>query len=513
MRGKYESPRKGNPLAVIGIILALALVAGGIWYVYSSGILDRISGGDTLMSSTPSTTDPQQTSAPTDATTEPETEPETEPTEPEPVPLTEVASATIVTTGDILPHSGVQKSGLQSDGSYNFESIWTYVSPYITAADYAIANLETTLCGTDNGYKYSGYPQFNAPDELAQGAMDAGIDMLLTANNHCNDTGEIGITRTVSVVREIGLDTLGTVPDAEEENYRVVEVNGIKIGMMCYTYSTTNSNGRPAINGIPTSATSQYLVNTFDYGRLPAFYEEVQGYMDAMKEQGAEAMVMFIHWGVEYQLSANSLQKDVAQGLCDLGIDVIVGGHPHVIQPVDLLTSTTDEDHKTVCLYSLGNAVSNQRQGLISACSTAHTEDGMLFSITFTRYSDGSVALTATDILPCWVNRYNGTSGNMVYNILPLDVTTQDEWSTLYDLSDYELKCANASYERTMKLVGDGLTLCQTYLTESNEKRVEDYWNAQVNGDVVIDPATTLPASTVTDTSSDASATDSSSTT
>lgn len=489
MRGKFEAPRKKAPVVAIIVILILALAAGGaalhLWSPWTSDI-PKEPGTET---STP----PEDTSAPTEASTEPETEPTTEPTEPEPVPLTVVSTATFTTTGDILPHQGVRDSGLQSDGTYNYDSIWQYATSYIGNADYAIANLETTLCGTDNGYKYSGYPQFNAPDELAVGALDAGFDMLLTANNHCNDTGLIGITRTVSTVREIGLDTLGTIPTADEDNYAVVEVNGIRVGMMCYTYSTTSNAGRPVINGISTNETSQYLVNTFSYSRLEEFYTEVTGYMAAMEADGAEAFMMFIHWGEEYQLSPNENQTKIAQSLCDLGIDVIVGGHPHVIQPIDLLTSTVDETHKTVCLYSLGNAVSNQRQGLIDACATAHTEDGMLFSVTFTKYSDGTVALTGTDILPCWVNRYNGTGGRRVYNILPLDVSTKEEWATLYDLSETTYNAAVKSYDRTQALVSAGLEECQTYLSDANTQRVEAYWNAQVNGEMVVDPETTLP--------------------
>ncbi len=499
MKGKFQAPRRKFPIVLICLLLTLALAGSAAWYLWNSGFFappqsTDPTGNSQIGGTTPSDTTDPSTDPTTDPSSDPSTETTTAPTEPDPVPLTVVSTATVTATGDILPHEGVRNSGLQDDGSYNYENIWTYVRSYVQASDYSVANLETTLCGTTNGYKYSGYPQFNAPDALASGALDAGFDMLLTANNHCNDTGYVGITRTVTTVREIGLDTLGTVPEADEDNYAVIEVNGIKIGMMCYTYATYNKSGYPVINGISTNEKSHGLVNAFSYNNLDAFYSEVSGYMEAMEAQGAEAMVMFIHWGEEYQLSPNDKQTAVAQGLCDLGIDVIVGGHPHVIQPIDLLTSTVDESHKTVCLYSLGNAVSNQRQGLIDACPTAHTEDGMLFSFTFTKYSDGSVALTDTDILPCWVNRYNGTQGRRVYNILPLDAATRDQWATLYDLGETSAAAAEKSYTRTMDLVGTGLDECRSYLTDAHAQRVEAYWNAQVNGDVVVDPETTLPA-------------------
>lgn len=491
MRGKYESPKKKGPglLVVILVLLIVATVGLGCYLLlnWDFGDTGTMQEQNNVGESQAASAGPE-----TEVTTEATTEPTTEPTEPEPVELRVVSTATLAATGDILPHSGVQDSGKQSDGSYDFENIWRYFSEYVSEVDYAIANLETTLCGTDNGYKYSGYPNFNAPDELAVSAKDAGFDMLLTANNHCYDTGYKGVLRTVTTVREIGLDTLGTMASAEEPKYEVVDVNGIQIGMLCYTYSTIGNSGYPAINGIQTYSDSYGMINTFSYGRIDEFMAEVAGHMESMKAEGAEATVLFIHWGNEYQRSPNEYQKQIAQGLCDLGIDVIVGGHPHVVQPIDLLTSTTDENHKTVCLYSMGNAVSNQRLGLISASSTAHTEDGVLFYMTFSRYSDGSVALTGTDILPLWVNRHD-TNGKREYNILPLVIEDQDQWAERYSLTTGTYNSAVSSYERTMALVEEGLIECQTYLTETHQQRIEDYWNAQVIDGVVVDPETTWP--------------------
>lgn len=483
MPGKFESPRpaggKSNKLllAILAILLVAIVVVGILLVVRLTGNDDRTAANQNQTDPVADPTgDPTTEDPTTDGSDEEQPTPPTEeitlPTEPE--PIVAVATATITSTGDVLPHSGVINAGLQKDGSYDFTHIYQYIAPYLAESDYSVANLETTLCGLDNGYPYSGYPQFNAPDEIAEYAMAAGFDMFLTANNHCNDTGYAGITRTVTTVREMGMDTLGTVPTPEDPNYLVVEVNGIRIGMMCYTYSTTNGSGRPVINGIPTSEESQYLINTFDYNRLDDFYTEVTGYMDAMD---ADVYMLYIHWGNEYQRSPNSYQQKIAQALCDLGIDVIVGGHPHVIQPIDLLTSTTDPEHSTVCMYSMGNAVSNQRLGLIPASTTAHTEDGMLFSVTFTKYSDGTVALTYTDILPCWVNRHD-TNGSRQYDILPLDDATRDQWAELYGLTNYTLTCCEDSYDRTAALVSEGLLECQTFLTER-----EAAFLAEVNGE------------------------------
>ena len=199
-------------------------------------------------------------------------------------------------------------------------------------------------------------------------------------------------------------------------------------------------------------------------------YAEVEQYLGEMKEAGVEATIMFIHWGPqEYALTQPAAHVAIAQKLCDLGIDVIIGGHPHVVQPMDLLTSTVDPEHKTVCLYSMGNAVSNQRLGNLSSVSTAHTEDGVWISVTFSKYSDGTVYLDSVDLMPTWVYL------NREYVILPLDYEQVDEWGSLYDINESTVNAAKASYNRTMALVGDGLTKCQYYLTEERDAREAAY--------------------------------------
>ena len=476
MRGKYEAPRKkGGILPILVVILLIAVIVVGAMLVPK--LMDRFGKPDSTGGSStnqtqgsPSSTKGQEPT-PTETTAE-TTEP---PTTEAPEPVHVVSTATITSTGDVLMHLPVINTGLQTDGSYDFESIFRYVSSYTAKADYTVANLETTLCGTSNGYQYSGYPCFNCPDEIVDSLKDAGFDMLLTANNHCYDTSTVGLLRTLEVTREKGLATLGTMYTAEEPKYEVVDINGINIGMICYTYSTMGDSGRPLINGLPTKADAAGLINTFTYGNLEGFYTELSGYMKDMKEEGAEAIVLYIHWGEEYQLKANANQTAIAQKLCDLGVDVIVGGHPHVVQPMDLLTSTEDPDHKTVCLYSMGNAVSNQRLGNISYVDIANTEDGVLFSVTFSKYSDGTVYLESTELIPCWVNMRYPDKYTKEYNILPLDTETQDEWQTLYDMSSSQYSAAVKSYERTMSIVGNGLTECQEYLAQAKETREAAY--------------------------------------
>ncbi len=199
-------------------------------------------------------------------------------------------------------HKPVIDTGWQNSG-YNFDYMFKYLMPESSNVDYAVANLETTLCSNTNGYGYSGYPQFNCPDEIVDALRNAGFDMLLTANNHSYDTGKTGYMRTIETVRGRGLATLGTMSAPDEPRYTVVDINGIRIGMICYTYEGRPENAmasRIYLNGIPMFEGGQDYVNTFLPNNPTPFYNELAGYLQEMKAQGAEATVMFIHWGVEY---------------------------------------------------------------------------------------------------------------------------------------------------------------------------------------------------------------------
>ena len=383
-----------------------------------------------------------------------------------------VSTATVLSTGDILMHGKVINSGKQDDGSYNFDSIFQYVKSYSQAADFSVANLETTLCGTDNGYAYAGNPKFNCPDAIVDSLKGAGFDMLLTANNHADDTSLVGYKRTLNVVREKGLDTLGTYLSADEQKWTIEEVNGIKIGMVCYTYSDGFSqNGYPLLNYNEVGENG--ILNYFTYDKLPEFYTQLQGYLDEMQAAGAEATVVYLHWGEEYKWKTgegpNANQTAMAQKLCDMGVDVIVGGHPHVVQPVDLLTSGTDAEHKTIVLYSMGNAVSNQRKEEMQQSEpTGHTEDGVLFCVTFAKYSDGSVCVDSAELIPTWVNMH-ANSGSTEYNILPLEEATAAQWQAQFGLTDTQLANAKASFDRTQALTRTGMEKVQSYLAQQKQ--------------------------------------------
>lgn len=363
-----------------------------------------------------------------------------------------VSSATVGSSGDILIHTPLLATAKQSDGTYDFNWIFPYIKTTFEGYDYMVLNLEVPLGGTEAG-KYDGYPRFNCPDSLATALKSAGADMLLTANNHSADVGGAALMRTTSAVRAAGMDTLGTRASAEEKLYSVKEINGIPIGMACYTYGRIDGSGKKSLNGNAYLSTEvSPMINVFDYDKIDAFYAEAETVIRGMEQDGAAIKVIYVHWGNEYQYKQpNAWQKKIAQKLADLGYDLIIGGHPHVVQPVETLTGAGGNE--TFCVYSMGNAVSNQRKNIMTEeAPNGHTEDGMIFTYKVEKWNDGTYTISDVDILPTWVYMHP-ENGKRIYEIIPLDVNDPD-WTRFGSANAADLK---ASYNRTMAIVGEGL--------------------------------------------------------
>lgn len=393
---------------------------------------------------------PTTTEAPTTTTEAPTT------TEPPPPHIT--STATIRSAGDVLIHIPIFNAAKTADG-YNFDNIFTYTDSLIEDSDYFVANLETVLAGS--GKPYSGFPRFNSPDGIADSLKKAGVDCLLTANNHTFDKNYDGVIRTQKVLKEKGFAYTGTRQSEDDKKYLIAKVNDIKFGIVCYTFETPSSGGK-SLNGISVDSKTAPLINSFKPSNLAPFYDDLSSQMKKMKKKGAEVITVYLHWGEEYQLTQNAKQMEIAQKLCDMGVDVIIGGHPHVVQPVDLLTST-DKKHKTVCVYSLGNVLSNQRRAYMGL-KTGHTEDGLVFEMTFSKYSDGKVVFESVKSIPTWVHVYS-QGGRKVYNIVPLSKNMDSKAEKLgLNKSTDGLSQAKASYERTMAIVKSGTDKCNKYL-------------------------------------------------
>lgn len=243
--------------------------------------------------------------------------------------------------GDAMQHGPQIKAALQSDGSYDYSPCFKYVEQDIKAADYAVVNLECPLAGKP----YGGYPNFSAPDEYALQLKKTGFDLFLTANNHCLDKRDAGLKRTIATLDRFGIQHIGTYTSAATRAGQmpmIIDLNGLKMAMLDYTYGT---------NGIPIQG--NVVVDYINRNRISAD-------IDKAREMGAKAICVNVHWGIEYKLLPVESQRSLAEWLIEeKGVDLIIGGHPHVIEPMEIRHSLRF-DKDVLLVYSLGNFISNQ---------------------------------------------------------------------------------------------------------------------------------------------------------
>jgi poly-gamma-glutamate synthesis protein (capsule biosynthesis protein) len=314
----------------------------------------------------------------------------------------------------VLIHIPVFQSAKQSDGTYDFSHLFKYCKDIIKDSDYFVANLETTLGGT--GRKYSGFPRFNSPDAIVDALKGAGVDCLLTANNHTYDTNGPGVLRTIDIIEDRGLDHTGTRKTTDDIQYLIKKINGIKFGFVNYTYETPTSEGRKALNGLIVDTETAPLINSFKPDKPADFYSELESNMKKMKKKGADVIVVYIHWGEEYQREPNNWQKKLAQRTADMGADVIFASHPHVPQMMEYVT-VTDSAKQVPVFYSLGNFVSNQRAEIMN---DTRTEEELIGIVNITYKEDAGITDIEMDAVPLWVDKYYD-GGDLVYTVIPLD--------------------------------------------------------------------------------------------
>jgi poly-gamma-glutamate capsule biosynthesis protein CapA/YwtB (metallophosphatase superfamily) len=262
----------------------------------------------------------------------------------------------------------------------------------LDGADLTLGNLETNLAGEEQGYR--GFPRFNTPDAYAAPLREAGFDVLFTSNNHAMDNGEAGVRRTIRILDELGLGHTGSFVDtSDRDSVRIVDVQGIKIGLLSYT-STTNGLGVPRGKG--------YLVNYIHFPRMKADIARARA-------RGAEVVLTYFHFGTEYSHDPNWWQETVVAEAIGNGADIILGSHPHVVQPVRFFkTQNARLDSGIVC-FSLGNFLANEyRKG---------GDAGVIMNLRLKR--DGAtntIALSGVDYVPTWT--YRGTHPAMKRHVV-----------------------------------------------------------------------------------------------
>lgn len=250
-------------------------------------------------------------------------------------------TVTVLFAGDIMQHTPQIGAAKINDSVYDYTPVFQYVKPIISKYDLAVANLEVTLAGEP----FTGYPQFSAPDELANAAKDAGFDVLCTANNHSCDRGDKGVIRTVKTLKKMDIARTGTFTDSTDfrsNHPLMIHKNDITIALFNYTYGT---------NGLPFHYPA--MVNLIDSVHLVSD-------LKAARQPDIDFIIVYLHWGQEYQSHPNQVQEDLAQLAFMNGADVVIGSHPHVLQRMEYYTPS-DSTNGQLIVYSLGNYVSNQR--------------------------------------------------------------------------------------------------------------------------------------------------------
>jgi len=307
-----------------------------------------------------------------------------------------LVTVTLSFVGDLMCHSPQFNAAKQADGSYDFNPAFEFVKPYLSAADYTIGNLETTTAGLRRGY--AGYPNFNTPDEYVAALKNAGFDMLVTSNNHSMDTGEEGLLRTIQVIKDNKLDYTGTfVSQKDRDSLRIVNLKGLKIGVLNYTYGT---------NGAYPAAARKYLLNVYDSTL-------VKNDIAAARKKDIDLVLVVYHWGAEYRPDPMWPKQDtMMRTAIAAGSDLIIGAHPHVVGPVTYYKTPPGAGLDSgLVAWTLGNFISNQ--------SGRYKDAGVILNIELTKnLTKDSAWISKTTFVPTWV--YRGTSPlNKNYQVLP----------------------------------------------------------------------------------------------
>lgn len=331
----------------------------------------------------------------------------------------------ILSLGNIIIHDK-QLEGAKIENGYDFSPSFKYIKNMISDADISLGILETAFSGGTP----KGYPIFNTPDVFLDNIKECGVDIVNYANNHILDGQADGFFRTLQVTKEKNIDMLGVVENRDEKNYLIKEVKGTKIGFISYGFETEKKNGKRAINAIKIPESVTGLINTFNYNELDKFYENIQTQINSMKEDGAKFIITSMHWGEEYETTQNQTQINIANKLNELGVDIILGGHPHVIQPYEVIKN--DTGHETLVIYSQGNTLSNQCEEEIGIIES---EDGILVDLKL-QVIDGEVSLKEYTIIPTWVNRAENEFGKFEHTIIPVEdaINNEDKYNISQDI-------------------------------------------------------------------------------
>ena len=340
---------------------------------------------------------------------------------------------TLTAIGDVMCHNTQYMDAYDSNtGTYDFSYVFDNISSYTKTADICIGNLETSFAGEDRGY--SNYPTFNSPDSLADSLKHIGVDVLSTAGNHALDMGFSGLSRTIDVLDKADISHLGTYKTQENQDKVLIKyVKGVKIAFINYTYGT---------NGIAVPSDKKFCINLIDK-------DLIKKHIETAKNQNADIIVACMHWGTEYQTKQNSEQEELADFLFQNGVNVIIGNHPHVIQPMEKRTVTL-EDGSTrdgFVAYALGNFICDQ--------NAVNTRDSIILNLKITKHTDGSITIDNYDYVPIYMYKDTSVSKHKM-KILDINKTIYNYEHNLDDsITEKIYNLMKTELDRIKKILND----------------------------------------------------------
>lgn len=336
-----------------------------------------------------------------------------------------LVTVTISFVGDLMCHSTQFHYAMLNKDSFDFNPVFREVKEYLSSADLTIGNLETVIAGKKSGY--SGYPFFNTPDEYIEALKEAGFDFLVTSNNHSLDRGEHGVLRTIEQIKLNGLLNTGTyISQISRDETESITAAGIDISVLAYTYGT---------NGIPIPEGKSYLVNLIDHNLIEKDITNA-------RNNNPDLVIVYYHFGDEYSRQPNQYQKDVVKKTIELGADIIIGSHPHVLQPAEYFSTNGAKLNKGFSAYSLGNFISNQRW--------RYSDAGVILNIQITKniFTD-SIYISNVNYLPTWVFR-GETDNRKEFIILPAEKYDDSTYTFLTNSDRQKMKQA---FEDTKSII------------------------------------------------------------
>ena len=325
-----------------------------------------------------------------------------------------VFTATLCFVGDVMCHSTQFNYAKVSADSFDFTGVFFEVKKFLSEPDLTIGNLETVIAGSKTGY--SGYPYFNAPDDFIFALKNAGFDLLITANNHALDQGWDGVKRTIEVINQNKIHRTGTfISQEDRDSIRIFQINSIKIAILAYSENT---------NGLPIPEGKDYSINLIDE-------KAIKKDIDKARLKNVDVVLVHLHYGPEYNREPGDYQKDIVQKIIDIGADIIIGGHPHVIQPTRFFKTNHTKLDSGFIAYSMGNFVSNQRW--------RYSDAGVILNIQISKniFTD-SLFISEVNYLPTWVFKGQTEKGRE-YIILPLSNEINDSTYDYLTMEDKKL--------------------------------------------------------------------------